>query len=171
MNDLPRITAVALTASAFAAFGDVLDVSGPPDKLINQGKCGRHHDRARLDFNGGAAGISLFDAEIREMPYTLDLLERHPLGSQAFIPMSQSRFLVTVAEDNNGVPGKVHAFVTAPEQGINLHRNVWHGVLCPLDGRGLYGVVDRIGEGNNLEEYWLKQKYLIEYDQTAAVLG
>ena len=161
MNASSSLTAVPLTADAFAPFGEVLEVAGPPDKIINQGKCGRFHDRARLDFGGGAAGISLFQAELRATPYLLDLLERHPLGSQAFVPMSQSRFLVTVAEDAGGVPGPVRAFIARAGQGINLHRNVWHGVLCPLDGAGLYAVIDRIGEGNNLEEYWLPQPVAI----------
>lgn len=150
-----------LTAEAFAPFGEVLEVVAAPDKIINQGKCGRHHDRAAMEFGTGRAGISLFDAELREMPYMLDLLERHPLGSQAFIPMSQSRFLVTVAEDAGGVPGRIRAFVARAGQGVNLRRNVWHGVLCPLDGSGLYGVIDRIGEGNNLEEYWLDPPVMV----------
>lgn len=155
------LTAKALTAEAFAPFGEVLEISGSPDKIINQGKCGRYNDRAQMDFavdvGGGRAGISLFQAELREIPYMLDLLERHPLGSQAFIPMSQSRFLITVAEDVGGVPGAPRAFIARAGQGVNLRRNVWHGVLCPLDGSGLYAVIDRIGEGNNLEEYWLPQ--------------
>ncbi|MFD1796571.1 ureidoglycolate lyase [Paracoccus aurantiacus] len=159
------ITAEALTAEAFAPFGEVLEISGSPDKIINQGKCGRYHDLAAMDFaaenGGGRAGISLFHAELREMPYTLDLLERHPLGSQAFIPMSPSRFLVTVAEDMGGRPGTPRAFIARAGQGVNLHRNVWHGVLCPLDGSGLYGVIDRIGEGSNLEECWLDPPVLI----------
>ncbi len=82
------LTLSALTAEAFAPFGDVMDVSGAPDKIINQGLCGRHHDRARLDFGDGRAGISLFNAEPRQFPITLDMVERHPEGSQAFIPMS-----------------------------------------------------------------------------------
>lgn len=158
------ITAEPLTAESFAPFGEVLEVSGAPDRIINQGKCGRYHDLAGMDFTpeaGGCAGISLFHAELRPMPYALDLLERHPLGSQAFIPMSPSRFLVTVADDDGGKPGRVRAFVARAGQGVNLRRNVWHGVLCPLDGSGLYGVVDRIGEGNNLEEYWLPAPILI----------
>lgn len=151
----PDIVTEALTAEAFAPFGEVLHIDGAPDKLINKGRCGRHHDLARLDFGDGQAGISLFNSELAEMPYRLELLERHPLGSQAFIPMSQSRFLVTVAEDDNGVPGTIRAFIARAGQGVNLHRNVWHGVLCPLDGTGIYAVVDRIGDGNNLEEYHL----------------
>ena len=159
MNAPVTIAAEPLTPEAFAPFGEVLQIAGPPDRIINQGKCGRYHDLAGLDFTpdaGGRAGISLFQAELRALPYLLDLLERHPLGSQAFIPMSSSRFLVTVAEDADGQPVRPRAFLAGPGQGINLRRNVWHGVLCPLDGAGLYGVIDRIGEGNNLEEHWLE---------------
>ncbi|WBU64262.1 ureidoglycolate lyase [Paracoccus aerodenitrificans] len=150
-----------LTSEAFAAFGDVLEVNGPADIMINKGKCGRHHDRAKLDQDGGKMGISLFEAQIRQMPYTLDLMERHPLGSQAFIPMSQSRFLVAVADDDNGVPVNIRAFMARAGQGVNLHRNVWHGVLCPLDGNGVYAVIDRIGEGKNLEEHILENPFVL----------
>lgn len=99
------LTLSALTAQAFAPFGDVLDVSGTPDKIINQGLCGRHHDRARLDFGDGRAGISLFNAEPRQFPIKLDMVERHPEGSQAFIPMSLHPFVVVVAPDEDGKPG------------------------------------------------------------------
>ena len=143
-----------LTATAFAPFGDVLDCTGPPDKLINAGLCGRYHDRARLDFGpDGRAGISIFDAQPRALPYLLDLLERHPDGSQAFIPMTQNPFLVIVAPDDAGKPGPVRAFLTAPGQGINLLRNTRHGVLTPLSGPGLFAVIDRIGTTRNLQEH------------------
>jgi len=150
-----------LAAEAFAPFGDVLECAGAPDKMINVGLCGRYHDRARLDFSDGQAGISLFHAEPRTLPYILDLLERHPLGSQAFIPMSEHPFLVTVAPDEGGQPGTPRAFLTAPGQAINLHRGTWHGVLTPLDGPGIFAVVDRIGPGANLEEVRLDPPYRV----------
>ena len=147
-----------LTAEAFAPYGEVLDVSGAPDKLINQGLCGRYHDRATLDFTqGGRAGVSLFQAELRRLPYRLEMMERHPLGSQAFLPMSMDSFLVIVAPDAGGRPGTPLAFLSAPGQGINFHRNTWHGVLTPLSGSGLFAVIDRIGEGENLEEHWFDE--------------
>lgn len=150
-----------LTPSAFAPFGDVLDCAGEPDKLINAGMCGRFHDRARMDFGDGRAGLSLFRATPRALPYTLDLLERHPEGSQAFIPMSEHPFLVTVAPDQDGAPGVPRAFLTAPGQAINLHRATWHGVLTPLHLPGLFAVVDRIGPGANLQEFFLETPYRV----------
>ncbi|MFN0114141.1 MAG: ureidoglycolate lyase [Paracoccaceae bacterium] len=142
-----------LTAAAFAPFGEVLAAEGPPDRLINGGLAGRWHDRARLDFGSGRAGISVFDAVPRRLPYDFDLVERHPEGSQAFLPMTPAPFLVIVAPDEAGAPGRPLAFLTAPGQGINLRRGTWHGVLTPLAGPGLFAVVDRIGKGANLEEH------------------
>ncbi len=151
-----------LTATAFAPFGDVLEAAGPHDRLINQGLCGRWHDRARLDFGpGGRAGISVFKAEPRALPYRLDLVERHPEGSQAFLPMTEHPFLVIVAPDEAGTPGRPRAFLTAPGQGINLHRNTWHGVLTPLHAPGLFAVVDRIGPTPNLEEHWFTEPWTV----------
>lgn len=151
-----------LTAEAFAPFGDVLDVSGAPDKLINAGMCGRYHDRATLDFVAGRAGISLFQAKPRALPMKLELVERHPDGSQAFLPMSQQPFLVVVAPDEDGQPGQPIAFVTEPGQGVNYHRGIWHGVLAPLSEPGLFAVVDRIGAGPNLEEHWFARHIIVE---------
>lgn len=153
------IEIVPLTPEAFAPFGDVLEVAGEPDKIINQGLCGRFHDRARMDFSDGRAGISLFDAKPRALPYKLDMVERHPDGSQAFIPMTHQPFLVIVAPDEGGVPGQPLAFLTNPGQAVNYHRGTWHGVLTPLHGPGLFAVVDRIGSGSNLQEYWFDAPY------------
>ena len=156
-----KITCEPLTAQAFALFGDVLDCTGDPDKIINAGLCGRYHDRAQMDFGpDGRGGISIFRAKARAMPYTCDLLERHPDGSQAFIPMSENPFLVIVAEDDNG-PVRPRAFLTKPGQGINFHRNTWHGVLTPLADPGLFAVVDRIGQTPNLEEHILSDPLIV----------
>ena len=150
-----------LDQAAFAPFGDVLDTEGAPDRLINQGLCGRYHDRAQLDFGDGRAGISLFDAEPRSLPLLLDMVERHPEGSQCFVPMSHDAFLVVVAPDEEGRPGRPRAFRTAPGQAVNFHRGVWHGVLTPLSAPGLFAVIDRIGPGANLEEHWFDTPYTV----------
>ena len=151
-----------LTKAAFAPFGDVLDVAGDPDKIINQGMCGRYHDRADVDVVDGRAGISLFKAEVRQFPITLDMMERHPDGSQAFLPMSFDPFVVVVAPDDAGTPGPPRAFITQAGQGVNYARGTWHGVLTPIHAPGLFAVVDRIGEGPNLQEHWFEVPYSID---------
>lgn len=153
-----------LTVADFAPFGDVLEASGD-FRLINAGLCKRHHDRAKLDFApeidaANRAGISIFQAEPRALPYEFDLIERHPEGSQAFLPMTQHPFLVIVAADPKAKP---RAFITTGAQGINLHRGTWHGVLTPLYAPGLFAVIDRIGTSANLEEF--------RYPQSWSVIG
>ncbi len=153
---MSEIIAQPLTVEAFAPYGDVLEAVGEPDKTINAGFCGRWHDKATLDFGpDGRAGISVFQAEPRTLPYTLDLVERHPDGSQAFIPMSRDSWLVTVADDDGGKPVNIKAFIVRAGQAINFHRGTWHGVLTPLSAPGLFAVVDRIGDTVNLEEFRL----------------
>ncbi len=151
-----------LTAGAFAPFGDVLEAAGDPTMQINQDMCERFHDRAKLDFGNGRAGISIFRSKTRSLPYQLDMVERHPMGSQAFIPMSQHPFLIIVASDKAGVPTNPLAFISDKGQAINLHKGTWHGVLTPLNKPGVFAVIDRIGEGNNLEEYYFDTPYQIE---------
>ncbi|MCT4555021.1 MAG: ureidoglycolate lyase [Pelagimonas sp.] len=151
-----------LSATGFAPFGEVLEPTGAPDKIINQGLCGRFHDRAALDFDDGRAGISLFQAQLRSLPYRLEMMERHPQGSQAFVPMDSGAFLIVVAPDADRQPGQPQAFLTAPGQAINIRRNTWHGVLCPLAGSGLFAVIDRIGAGANLQEHWFETPYIVQ---------
>lgn len=155
------IRALPLAANAFAPYGDVLEAGGA-FRLINAGLCKRHHDLARMDFGPqGRAGLSIFDATPRALPYAFDLVERHPEGSQAFLALSQHPFLVIVAPDIGGSPGAPLAFATNGAQGINLHRGIWHGVLTPLHAPGLFAVVDRIGTTANLEEYRYPQSWIV----------
>jgi ureidoglycolate lyase len=152
------LRAAPLTAEAFAAFGEVLEATGD-FRLINEGLCHRHHDRARLDFGpDGRAGISVFDAVPRALPYSFDLIERHPDGSQAFLPLTQHPFLVIVAAGPDATP---RSFLTNGAQGINLARGTWHGVLTPLHAPGLFAVVDRIGPTPNLEEHRYSEPWTV----------
>ncbi|MBD0864440.1 MAG: ureidoglycolate lyase [Rhodobacteraceae bacterium] len=150
---IQELTLEPMDKVRFAPFGDVLDCVGPPDKMINKDTCGRFHDRALMDFSNGRAGISMFEAQSIQFPYQFNMMERHPDGVQAFIPMTYAPFMVVVAPDENGVPGQPIAFRTEPGQAINYHRNVWHGVLTPLSAPALFAVVDRIGEGPNIEQH------------------
>jgi len=160
-----RLTAGPLTASAFAEFGQVIEIRDRPDKIINQGMCGRHHALAHPDIADGQVGISLFDAKARTFPCTIDLVERHPLGAQAFIPMNETPMLVVVARDESGRPGPLIAYLSSTQQGICLKRNVWHGVLAPIGKKGLFAVIDYVGDRNNLEEHWFDTPWVVEPPQ------
>lgn len=151
---LEPLAPVSLSASAFAAFGQVIEVPAQPGLVINSGTAVRHSHLARVDTGNpdGEAIISLFVAEPRTLPLALEELERHPLGSQAFMPLDNQPYLVVVAPANpDGSPGTPLAFFARPDQGINLHRGVWHHPLLALHKTCRFLVVDRDGPGNNLE--------------------
>ena len=146
------IKAETITASAFAPYGELLMPRSAPDRLINEGRCERHHALATVQTGGGDAIISLFRSQSVTLPYTCALLERHPLGSQAFMPLGPDPWLSVVAPDENGRPGVPLAFLVPSGMGVNLHAGIWHGVLTPLDRPSDFLVVDREGDGVNLEE-------------------
>lgn len=141
-----------LTAAAFAPFGEVLTPRATPDRMINAGRCERHHALATVERGGGEAIISLFRSQAVSLPYDCTLLERHPLGSQAFMPLGDRPWLSVVAPDDDGRPGALRAFMVPAHTGVNLHAGTWHGVLTPLDQPADFLVVDREGPGTNLEE-------------------
>ncbi len=93
-----------LTAAAFAPFGEVLTPRATPDRMINAGRCERHHALATVERGGGEAIISLFRSQAVSLPYDCTLLERHPLGSQAFMPLGDRPWLSVVAPDDDGRP-------------------------------------------------------------------
>ena len=160
---MKRVPIQPLTREAFAPFGQVIERDGAPNFPINAGKCTRYHDLAKIETTGEKARpmISLLRGEPYPLPLELEMVERHPLGSQAFVPLTDFPFLVVVAEETEGGPGEPIAFRTAPGQGVNIGRNVWHGILTPLDGVSDFAVVDRGGEGVNLEEHFYEAPFLI----------
>lgn len=152
-----------LTRAAFSAYGEVIETEGAAHYPINDGHCERYHALARSEAKGegGQIAVSIFRAQPYALPMQLTMMERHPLGSQAFMPLSENPFLVVVAPDENGKPGTPHAFITRPGQGVNYPPNLWHGVVTPLDMAQDFLVVDRIGEGNNLETFFFSTPYEI----------
>lgn len=149
---MTTIKAVPITAEAFAPYGELLTPKANPDKLINEGRCERHHALATVERGGGEAIISIFRSEPVSLPYECPMLERHPLGSQAFMPLGPDAWLSIVAPDEGGHPGTPRAFLVPAGMGVNLRAGVWHGVLTPLDRAADFLVVDREGDGVNLEE-------------------
>lgn len=157
------IVAQPLTRENFAPFGDVIDAGGDNHYPINGGKTQRYHALAKPEAAGPNSHvlISLAKATPYDFPLKLAMVERHPLGSQAFMPLSPPPFLVVVCHDEDGVPGSPHAFLTKPGQGVNYPRNLWHGVLTPIGEPQDFLIVDRGGDGNNLQEFYFTEPYEI----------
>ena len=149
----PRDLAIApLTREAFAPWGEVIAPGGAAqDYAVNEGTAVRFDALAKVEaLEPGRVVISIFRARPRTMPFEVAMLERHPLGSQAFVPLHPGlRYIVVVSDDPAGTP---HAFLATGGQGVNYRRGTWHHPLIALDHGGDFLVVDRAGEGGNCEE-------------------
>lgn len=145
-----------LTQQAFAAFGNVIETDGAAYSIINGGYTLRFNDLAKVDV-GAESGhplISIFRCQPRPHPVRLELLERHPLGSQAFIPLGDFIWYVVVAEyaHSDGTFKGLRAFRATGAQGVNYAPGVWHHPLLVQWTDSNFLVVDRGGSGCNLEE-------------------
>jgi ureidoglycolate lyase len=149
-----ELTPEPLTAEAFAPFGNVIEASDDVQKLeINQGHAIRYDRLAEIDVadRGGVGVISLFRAQpLREL--VLKQFERHPLGSQTFVPLSGGPYLVAVAPAGAFDPARVKLFRAEGHQGVHYRKGVWHHFLLVLDDDSLFLVIDRAGPGDNCEE-------------------
>jgi len=149
-----ELTPEPLTAEAFAQFGSVIEASDDAVKLaINQGHAIRYDALAEIDVEDerGAGVISLFRARPLE-ELVLRTFERHPLGSQSFVPLSGRPYLVAVAPAGDFDVAKVRIFRAEAHQGVHYRKGVWHHFLLVLDATSDFLVIDRAGPGDNCEE-------------------
>jgi ureidoglycolate lyase len=148
-----------LTADAFAPFGDVIAADAARTiYAINDGTSQRFHALARVDSDGGSTVLSIFRAQPRALPFAVRMLERHPRGSQAFVPLSGMPYLVVVAPDPALPP---RAFLARGDQGVNFRRGTWHHPLLALESESDFLVVDREGGDDNCDEATLAQAWII----------
>ena len=91
----------------------------------------------------------------------IDMMEKHPLGSQAFIPMKETTFLAFVAPKGEKPDlNKIEAFIIPSGIGINYKAGTWHFPLISTEDMNFL-VVDRKGPGENLVIENLENKKII----------
>ncbi len=144
-----------LTKAAFARYGEVIERDGAELRLINEGTTDRLHRLAKVEVGAGRAIVSIFHGRRRSFPLTIAMMERHPLGSQAFVPLHAADWLVVVSDDPGAPEEKtLRCFRARGDQGVNYRAGIWHHPLLVLAPTQDFLVVDREGEGENLEEIW-----------------
>ncbi|ENU23804.1 hypothetical protein F993_01958 [Acinetobacter proteolyticus] len=150
-----------LTQDSFAAFGDVIEKSNKDFILINQGLTERYHALSLAQVSGDqvAVGMSIFhNLSATPIPFQIEMLERHPYGSQSFIPLQQQKFIVVVAlpfDQTQPDEQRIQAFISNGQQGVTYHQGVWHHPLITLEADSDFLVVDRIGGGSNCDVHHL----------------
>ncbi|MFT5574165.1 MAG: ureidoglycolate lyase [Cryomorphaceae bacterium] len=159
------VTPQALNASTFGDFGDVIEVQeGAPSISINQGFTERYHDLATVDVEqqNGRTLISVFRSTPLPSPIKIAMMERHPLSSQAFMPLSNKPYLVVVAKAGEFNEAAIQVFLAQANQGVNYHAGTWHHFCLALGDTSDFLVIDRGGEGHNCDEVLLNKPFSIQ---------
>ena len=150
----------------FSKFGDMITTENIRPVEINNGYAKRFDDIAKVDtsINNGETTISIFSALKRSFPMKIDMMEKHPLGSQAFIPMKETTFLTLVAPEGEKPDiEKIESFIVPKGIGVNYKANVWHFPLISTEDMNFL-VVDRKGSGDNLViENFDKEEIVLKY--------
>jgi ureidoglycolate lyase len=159
-----RLRPELLNRARFAPYGDVIDAS--PDKVsaMNEARFERFDDLCRVDMAGGDVAMSVTRCRTpTSLPLRVDMVERHPLGSQAFVPLTPCRMVVVVAPPGEIVnPEELRAFISNGRQGINYHRGTWHMPLIAFEAGQEFLIVDRRADMANCEQHELDVVVMLE---------
>lgn len=163
---MPSIKIRPLTTKNFLPYGEVIACQGNDFFQINDQKTERYHALAEVE-SDAKVGLSIFkNIQITEIPFEISILERHPLGSQAFFPMQGQQFLIVVAPSLDSEKpnlNQIQAFISDGSQGVNYRSGTWHHPLLTLEAPSDFVVVDRIGTGPNCDVYSFPEKIRIEH--------
>jgi ureidoglycolate lyase len=155
-----------LSAERFRNFGNVIEAAPTPHAAMNELRFERFDDLVELDIDtrpDGRAAVSIARCRVpTKLPYRVEMVERHPLGSQAFIPLQRFVFIVVVGPAGESVEAAdLQAFITSGRQGINYRKGVWHMPLIALEAGHDFLVIDRVGEGANCDQVYLSDTVML----------
>ena len=162
------IKPIEITRENFASYGDLISTDSVKPIDINSGYAKRFDDLAHLNTakDGGKTIVSIFSSLKRTFPMTIDMMEKHPLGSQTFVPMKETVFLSFVAPPGD-VPeiNKIQSFIIPPKMGVNYKPGIWHFPLISTEDTNFL-VIDRKGSGKNLVIHKFdKEEIVLEYEK------
>jgi ureidoglycolate lyase len=160
------IKPIKINRSNFVTYGDLISTNDIKPMDINAGYAKRFDNLADLNTlkDGGKTIVSIFSALKRTFPMKIDMMEKHPLCSQAFIPMKETTFLCFVAPQGTFPEiNKIQSFIVPPKMGINYKPGIWHFPLISTEDTDFL-VIDRKGSGENLIIHKFdKEEVVLEY--------
>ena len=152
-----------LTAEAFSPYGDVVESAASVAEEMNAERFERFDDLCRVEAHDGRVAISIARCRIAtELPHEFAMVERHPHGSQSFVPVTPCRMMVVVAPAGSApTAADLRAFVSNGRQGINYHRGTWHMPLIAFDESQEFLIIDRVGDSPNCDLHDLDQPVML----------
>ena len=161
------IKPTGITRENFAAYGNLISSDSIKPININAGYAKRFDNLAKINTSKdkGETIVSIFSALKRSFPMKIDMMEKHPLGSQAFVPMKETIFLSFVAPPGDAPEiNKIQSFIIPPKMGINYKPGIWHFPLISTEDTNFL-VIDRKGNDENLTIHkFEKEEIILEYE-------
>ena len=160
-----KIEIESINLDNFSEFGHIIHKDFAFEKiLINQSTTIRHHNISDLALNNedGISAISIFSGSPRSIPIEIKIMEKHPIGSQSFLPVQNIDWLIVVSKEKNDMPDldAMRCFRIQGDVGITYKKNVWHHPLLVRKNQDFW-IVDRIKKDENpsinLKEYHFKE--------------
>ena len=162
------IKPIKITKANFATYGDLISSDDVKPMNINDGYAKRFNNLANINTSKdeGITIVSIFSALKRSFPMEINMMEKHPLGSQAFIPMKETIFLSLVSPPGDTpVINKIQSFIIPPKMGINYKPGIWHFPLISTEDTDFL-VIDRKGSGNNIITHKFdNEKIILKYEK------
>ena len=158
------LTPMPLTTERFSPYGDVIEASNLQVAGMNDARFNRFDDLCNIDIVDGKVGVSIAQSRTPSvLPYRVDIVERHPLGSQAFVPLTPGKMIVVVAPPGESVDAsELRAFETNGRQGINYRRRTWHMPLISFTQGQRFLIIDRVGDGSNCDIHDLDEAIMLQ---------
>ncbi len=153
-----------LTRERFMPYGEVIEASQMRSSGMNDGHFDRFDDLCDVDIDDGNVAVSIVCSRTASvLPHRIDMVERHPLGSQAFVPLSPCKMIIVVAPPAESVdPEDLRAFETNGRQGINYRKGTWHMPLIAFEAGQRFLVIDRADDGPNCDEHTLDEPVMLQ---------
>ncbi len=171
MAEVEQVRPAPLTAEAFAPFGEVIDAAAARvTERINEGHTLAFRDLAHIDVaaEGGRPRLSLYRSTPKVLPLRLEVMERHPLSSQTFYPLSGQPWLVVVAPPGEFERTAIRIFRAGAEQGVSYRRGTWHHYSLALHAVSDFLVIERAGPGKNCDEVRLDPPLVVDLDEVTS---
>jgi ureidoglycolate lyase len=159
-----ELVAKPLTKERFAPYGDVVESVIDRSAAMNAARFERVDDLCKIEMSdGGRVAVSIARCRVAtSLPLRIDMVERHPLGSQAFVPLTPCKMIVVVAPPEESVEAAdLEAFVSNGRQGINYHRGTWHMPLIAFDAGQEFLIIDRAADQPNCDEHTLDEAVML----------
>jgi len=168
LNNIMNLQIKKISKDNFSKYGQLVSTKDIESQNINEETTKSFYDLVNIEIYGDdkKCRVNIFKSIKRNFPLEVNMLENHPLSSQAFIPLQKTNFIVVVAPISSEPDiNLIETFLISPEEGINFKPKVWHFPLIATENSNFL-TIDKKDSANNIEIYNFQNndKIFLDYE-------